>query len=585
MKQYIIVVSLFISAFAFSASAQSTSKHPRVAELEAYLSSRAVDLMRSRFPEKPFLVTVAVDPLHRDGSYGGQAGQGVKADQEDRDLLPLSWHEDDEVLDEWDNPNIPISGLTSRVKKAVVNVAVPQETTDDEIAELQQSIFLSLNLFQARDDVRVQRRSWSQKPTELEPIVLKLIGGIISLVIAAVAVIVYLSARRIARAVFHLSEKGLGGNSSSSSSGVGASLGRSLLSDNSEVSKSGLGASADVRFNDPLKTREVILSTINALLTQHRNVFPSLKDMMQLDRFGRENPSALGALLVELPLEAQHALFGRSSGKHWLDALNEPGDLGPACLDMLQKLVRNSVGSSDEKWEELLIAFWRLDAERASFIRSMDREDSFAILSRVPRSLAVSVAREAFPGGWGVVLDTKRKPRDLSPERIEALTRAAYNLVPLREIAGLERYRQEKDFIDYLHTVEPLEEREVYMATPEDSLIHSMRVPFYPVLSLEADDMKALVGSISLDDWALSMFNVPRAECRVLEKALSDKQRFIFFELLKQIELENPSPRIVGNARQRVALVVDRYLKAKAQAAQAAENEPGEGGGEVQSAA
>lgn len=77
-------------------------------------------------------------------------------------------------------------------------------------------------------------------------------------------------------------------------------------------------------------------------------------------------------------MEQQRTLFSYSFGTHWLNSLNEPGELTPSCLDILQRLVRNARHEGSREWEDLLIALWRLESRRVEFIRSLDQSDAFS---------------------------------------------------------------------------------------------------------------------------------------------------------------------------------------------------------------
>ena len=135
---------------------QSYQKHPRAMELERQMTKDALDFLKSRFPDFPVIVTVAIDPLYRvDRSAVHNKPKGENS--------PFFRSEEEEILDEWDDPSLPNAVLLSRVKKIVVNVSAPGHLTDDEVAEIKQSLSLNLNLLPARDTIEIIKRSWGQK--------------------------------------------------------------------------------------------------------------------------------------------------------------------------------------------------------------------------------------------------------------------------------------------------------------------------------------------------------------------------------------------------------------------------------------
>lgn len=544
MKTWITFAMLFSLGFMSLADSQVLPKHPRVVQLESELTRQAIDLLRGRFPDKPFLVTVSIDPLHR---------YTERPSTVDADRLPLSWQDDEEIRDEWDDPSLPTNGLIARVRKAVVTISVPSSISDDEVAEVQQSVVSALSLTPARDEVKIFKRTWGQPVDKFDetPLIWASIGLLLSFL--ALYMISRGSVGRLARAIQESASKATGQASAPAQA--------PLLGPDLGIKSKGAGQNGDLKFTDPLRTREVILQTVEILLTQHRKVFPTLQDMILLDHFGLENPSSLGALILEFPMEQQRTLFSYSFGTHWLNSLNEPGELTPSCLDILQRLVRNARHEGSREWEDLLIAMWRLESRRVEFIRSLDQSDAFSVLSHLPKSLAVSIARSAFPGSWGVVLDPKFTPKDISADRLVKLTQNARAMVPLRDYKVLERFRQQKDLLDYLKVVEPNEEREIYAVTPSDSLIHSLRPAFFHVLEMKPEQAKVVVPAISLDQWALAMFNIPKSDRRGVESQFSEKQRFLYFERLKQLDARNPSQKLVGEAREFVAATAISILK------------------------
>lgn len=65
MKTSILWAMFFSLLLDFAAIAQSVQKHPKVAELERYVSKEAFEYVKGRFPGEPVLVEVSIDPLRR----------------------------------------------------------------------------------------------------------------------------------------------------------------------------------------------------------------------------------------------------------------------------------------------------------------------------------------------------------------------------------------------------------------------------------------------------------------------------------------------------------------------------------------
>jgi hypothetical protein len=84
-------------------------KHPRVAEVEKYLSREALDLLKARFPQHPFMATVSIDPVHR--------GNSTNANNR-REKLPYLEVDSEEIVDEWDDPALSNIALLIASKKS-----------------------------------------------------------------------------------------------------------------------------------------------------------------------------------------------------------------------------------------------------------------------------------------------------------------------------------------------------------------------------------------------------------------------------------------------------------------------------------
>lgn len=83
----------------------------------------------------------------------------------------------------------------------------------------------------------------------------------------------------------------------------------------------------------------------------------------------------------------------------------------------------------------------------------------------------------------------------------------------------------------------------------------------FHVLEMKPEQAKVVVPAISLDQWALAMFNIPKSDRRGVESQFSEKQRFLYFERLKQLDARNPSQKLVGEAREFVAATAISILK------------------------
>ncbi len=561
-----LVLALVLGTFVFilgtaKVQAQEVLKHPRVVELEDRLNRDAAAYIKARFPEVPFMVIVRVDPLRRELRTPSSA---------QTESLPYfeSFENDEEVRDEWDNSQIPLMALLNRVRKISVQISVPSKLKEAEVNEMRDGIFNILHLTPARDAIEVNRREWAME--EVPWLGVYIAGAALFLLLIGLLVINRTSANRIARA---LTEMKTQNNGQSQSAGP-----LSPMPMETESSGSKRSQSQEVKFNDPIKMKELASSLIGFLVNSGK--FPNHHDVFVLDRLGQEAPEKLGALLMEFPTEIQAELFKYSAGQHWIEALNEPGFLDFECLESLHALAQNTRDDKSMKVKKAVLAVWRLAESRSKFLRTLPRDEAFSLLAEMPKSIAVAEARKAFPGAWGAILDSSFKGKDLADKRVGEIHDMATMLESLSDISEVKRYRSDKELLEYVKIADPAEEREIYEAASSDSLIHKIRPPFYPVFLQSEEVLKTLVAKVSVDRWALALFNVVKTERQIVDKHLSEKQKFLLIERFKRFDQQAPSPEAVGSARENVGVLLKKQLKeqemAKTQAGiQAEESEAG----------
>jgi hypothetical protein len=561
---YFLTFILSMTAAVAQTSNESSGKHPRVAEIENGMVKDATTFLKSRFPNLPFLVSVSVDPLRR--SDGAQ-----KSGNSER--MPYFEDSEDEIKDEWDNPNISTFALMSRIRRASITVSVSSNVTDEEISEVRTSLIQVLNLIAARDEVVIQKRAWSQlqdnRPNSETVILFSALGfGAVLLALMGLFLITRTSVKNLGNVIGTQAAK-VANTGGIGSSVVSAPTGDSGDSRSPSGGTPGLGG--DFKFSDPIRMREVVSKSVRELSTS--KTFPNLQDIIRLDRAGKKSPAILGALLSEFSEDVQKRLFSCAYADHWLQAMAEPGEINSEVLELLGRLMRNQRSDELMPLQDVLIYVWRLDEQIAAFLRSVDQDEAFAILAHLPKTVSLSAARAAFPGSWGIVLDTSFKPKPLSKERLEKLAAKALQTKALRDIAIVEKYRQERDLLDYLLLAEPVEEREIYLASPEQSVIHAMRPPFYKVFELSSEELDFIVPKVSLDDWSLALLNTNRTARREIEKKFSDKQKFVFIERLRKFDQNPPDKARVGAARERLARFISKELAERSNVTNISEKE------------
>jgi hypothetical protein len=507
-------------------------KSPRVAELEDKLTQDATSYLKGRFPSQPFLVVVSVDPLRRETNVAAKG---------DGDDLPYTEFQSDEIRDEWDDPQIGLTQLINRVKKASVTVSLPTSVTDDEIHEIKTSLISYLHLVPARDDVQIERRSWSITPPNWLSISIGFLFAFF--VLGGLFFIQRGSTKKLAQA--------LASNKSSQASSAMSAGPAPSVSSGSSGGQADRGGNGDMTVSDPMQLRELAIRLIDE--TVRSEAFPTLEDMVILEELGSEDPKALGAILKLFPTSVQEKLYSLSRLPIWLEAFHRPGSLNMHTLETLQRLSQNIRESSTQSWNRLLICVWRLDQDVTGFLKTIRSEQAFSILNEMPKNVALSAARKAFPGSWGSLLDTQFSPPKPSEKDIKDLTESALRQKPLNSFSGMKKYKAEVELLDYLRFADVAEERDIYGASDPTSIIHRMRKPFYPVLDQGPEIFKELLAFIGLDSWALALFNISKNERQNFESALDEKERYVFKDKMKRFDASAPKKIAVSNAREQIA--------------------------------
>jgi hypothetical protein len=535
-RKSLLTVMVFGILTSFWQSALAVNRSSRVVEVEDLLTDKALRLIQARFPNQPSLVSVQIQPLRREVSTNAGLGNA-------NENLPFNIFGEVETIDEWDNPKIPIQSLLLRIRSALITVHVPHTVNDPELVELRNALFGSLGLVQGRDQVEFQRKQW--EGSAALPLNL-IMAGIAILIVAST---MYFSARLLSKQVGQAVSK-LGDKSKGSSAPMAAPI--APIRPNSQPTQAAKGSMSDVRFNDPLRIKQELKKITDVI--EKLPHFPALNDMISLHQIAMEDLSLLGALIAELPRGLQDALFALSPARSWMQAFSEPGQLSIKTYEVLEKISRYDRSKLDPHWDAMLVMCWRLEDKMPDFLMRLDQEEAMTILATMPTEIAIPAARKAFPGAWAALLDSnKLSMHKLTATRMDEIKVLAGKALPVNELGLLEAYRHERSLLKYLRGVEVDEEREIYLASRRDAMIHKMRPPFFRVFELSTEHLKEMVMHFSIGEWAVALFNTRREDRNRLKGAMSEKQWFLLIETLKTLDRDKPEPDLFADVRERIA--------------------------------
>lgn len=519
----------------FIAYSQSINVHPRVLELENKIHNDASELIKTRFPNMPFLITIKIEPLRR--TISGNTNNIY----ESLPFLSIA----DPIIDEWDDPNKTLNELFLRVKSIRININLPDKISDTDILELKELLFASLNLIPGRDKIECIRKPWKliyeneNKIWKQEYYVLIPTAFIILLIFFAIF-------KHLANSIIY-SLKSLPQQSATTNINPINSQSLNLNKGSNSTTLEG-----DIKFNDPLKIKEHFAETVNIL--EKDQSFPNLEDMIKLDTIAEQNPDMLGAIVKEFSLGMQKKLFSYSNHTNWMQGLIEPGTLNIKSLEIIIRLSKNRIKIDNYKWEEILILCWRLNADLIIFLHDIPENEAKNILKALPSNISIPYGKKVFPGSWGELLNIDKDIYIPDESTIEKYKQKILNIRPLNNYDTLTKYKHQKELLKYLRIADINEEQDIYTASGEDSIIHKIRPPFYKVFEKqEPDILKKLVSQFSIQEWAYALFNTPRDLRRNIEYLFTDKQKFLLIETFKTLDKQNINKEEIGIIRELIA--------------------------------
>lgn len=513
MKIMICLLLGLVSSGLFAQNPQM--EHPRVMELEDKMVKEASSYFSRRYPGDPFFVKIQIQPLRRVIQKNGP-----------EESLPYFDSDSEEMVDEWDDPTTSLSVLRSRTVKIAVDVSVPTTFEEQKVADIKQELSVYLRLIPYRDEVRVEKKL--KVAEESTPnYVFYIIGGVVG-------------AALLLGLMFKWS-LGTMKSQNSSTAGVSSNAGPSPSMANSQsnnsnaYSRNKTDVQGDVTFHDPIKTLDIVHIKLKQI--EQSQTFPTLKDVIELDSLCQENPSNLGAVIYEFTQDSQKSIFKMGRDTNWLQAFSSAGAINQSCLKTLDMMTRErSFSGGDRDLEDLLIQSWRLGDKAINLFKTINQEHAFIILNLIPKSISLQIAKKAFPGSWGKLLENRSSNVVIDPKIIKDYLRMALELEPWFKTEMLANYKKDKEILTYLDRVNIDDEKDIYNTLQSDSFILKVRPAFYKVFELDSEPFGTVIDAFPLEKWALVLMNSSRAYIKAISEHLDDKQKMVFSTHLKRLD-------------------------------------------------
>lgn len=515
----------------------------RVPELEEHFIARVSHLLQMRFPNTPFTVFVTLDTGKETRSRKElkevRRGEGTGTRLPYLDI-------DEEEIDIWDRPDLPIGTLISQLQSIKIRVQIDSSLNDSQLNEIKDNIARQLKLDERYDAIEVTRMNWSVPKQEERSSPLILVYLFVGLMVAGL--VLYL----IARVSIQGLVKGLAKPISEVGRSTAAMAKGALAATSPDPQSSATPREADSELKDAADGLSLVDIRKNALelLERNRLLFenPDSRFMSFIETKGAEDPPQMGAILAELDEKSLKYLFKFGIGEWWFTALSQPAPMTSTAVQILSEVDRlrlrrhffdESKLKSYEEYREAGLIFGRLSNEQLiSIFRGNSMEMLMPIFELMPRQKALAVAKRVFPGQWATLLDQKKDVPTIDKSTLESLMSKAIREKPLRSESELYHFFLDQDLIRYLDLAPPDDEREFYTVLPYDSNITRYRTPFFKVFE-SPDDVLRLIGPhLTSSEWAVALADCDIRERNTLMTHFPDRMKFMIREHWQTLDPE-----------------------------------------------
>lgn len=518
------------------------AKGSRVIEVQEKIKQDISDFLEKFAPRSKYSVKVKVKPLRRTSNNSSQD-----------DSLPFMEFEENMALDEWDDPTLNVYSLYNRIAEAKISIFLDDKVSIEDRQKFKEALLSDVNLISGRDSITIESIStpvlkkgfnWEEQTQTL------LLG-----VMLIIAVILGVGLNSLAKKV----SPGRGANDIKNSSPANntpiASSAPSQVMRGAESNREKFSElRGDLNIQDPTKINEIVGSKIEKLLSS--DLFPLLSDMVILEDLLKVDPLSFSYLVYEFPQDVQKTIYELGRGEKWFKGFSEVGFPSKIVITSLDKMLRNRDVNHSENFERLLIYTWRLTNHLKSFIKKMPKDQAFALLYHLPKDISIPISRDCFPGSWGGILEGSSSSNFIETKEIQLSIVEALKIQPYFNYESLQVFKNRKDLLSYLDTVEPHEEKDIYSVMGEENDLNVIRPPFYKFFDLDQESRSWIYKKFSLEEWAIACFNIERNDKDLIVELMDDKEKYLFSHALKRID-ENPQLAIDKvEIRHKVATII-----------------------------
>lgn len=513
----------------------------RVGEIEEYFIAKTSGILKSRFPEKPFLVFVKVAVA--DAKDGRAVREFTKGDQTTR--IPYLDVDEQSDVDFWSRTDIPLGTLINFVQKINVKIQIDSSVRDEEVFDLKNQLIEQLNLKQGVDTLEIAKRDWTSRDRMDRYLnILYMACAITFLVFLILFTISKLSIRSLIQGISKpISEIG-------KSTQAFANSALNMVSDKQYSEE--LNGSANLvessNENVGLNLLEIRKSGLD-LLIRNRSLLshPDAELMSFIERKGSENPAQMGAILAELDELELKTLFKYGVGNWWYLALAQPRAMSNAALAILNELDRlrlrrhfceNKESSDSHRLFGVALNRLSID-ELVDCLQGYDIDVCQPILDLLPKDLTLAVAKRLYPGRWAALLESNKTDFKVDAELLSKIEEKALVKKPLRNESEIKKFFAELDIVKYLDAASLRDEKDFYITLRDDSRIKNERMPFYLIFEGQDEIKKILGPRLSPVDWAHALHGCDDREVMELIKPFNERLQFLIAEEMQKLASHN----------------------------------------------
>lgn len=533
----------------------TTAFGSRLPEIEEFYTTKVSDLLKMRFPNTPYTVFVQLDVGDKKKDFSRK--KEVKRGGIQTIQLPYLEVEDEE-LTVWERADVPLATLVGLLDKVLIRVQIDSETGDADLKELQENIAKQLKLDASADSIEIAKVDFNSKE-KTRAKVWAVIGFLLTSIVLF-GIFWYLSKHSVRQLVKGLAQP-ISEIGKSTQEFANSAL--SMAADMNQapsVSSTSMNAVEDDHLSHGSNLIEIRKSALE-LIERNKDMFqnPDSKFIGFLEQQGSDSPGQMGAILAELDQNSLKTLYKYGWGEWWFTALASPAPLTPGSIRILSEIDRLRLrwNFSEEKsatsYKEAGLAFTRLSQEELfQILQGTSIQEAEPILDLLPRTQALGVAKQLFPGQWAQLLENRKSLQSLKPEFVEKLKKKAIEVKPLRLENQIQNFFADLDLVKYLDVATPRDERDFYLVLPQDSKIKQDRIPFYKVFDAPMTVKKMMGPEVNAQDWAQALALCEPTDQKAMLDGFSDRLQFAIRELMVKVDVSRTDQVKLRNIRKAI---------------------------------